>query len=228
MRVRFWFVLVLLAVGACSPPEVTSAELTFPSLGTVYYADVVTITGVARGLVNDGLDVRLLDEDGTVLARVRLFPPDGVWEARLPVSPPNEPMLVTVGLYVTDNATYATAKAMLAPLSLRPSAPAYASVLSLSEGETLGGEQVLVAGMASGVPNNRLLVSLQDANGSLLQQDEVMLTAFNALDEVPFALDMRLAGYRGSAVLTLSALDPITNELLLLDSVAVVVGEAAG
>lgn len=229
MVLRLLSFLVVLVLAACTPAEVATATLSFPKLGTVYYADVVTVTGMARGLVQEGLDVRLLGEDGAVLAQVRLFPPDGAWEARLPVAPPSAPTLLTVALYAPATAKpYATAEALLAPLSLRPQDATYASQLSFTDGDTIGGEQVLIAGMASGVPNNRLLVGLQDANGNLLQQDEVVLMAFNALDEVPFTLEMRLVGYRGSATLTLSAFDPTTNTLRLLDSVAVVVGEAAG
>ncbi|GEM_PF-4681822 len=237
MRCLMLFCLLLLS--ACAPQEVAvvvtptpslsgSVTFLFPSAGTIYYSETLTLNGQADGIGNDGFEVRVTHDILGVLATSRVYPLGQAWQVALPVVYDGEPVTVTIqALQPRTGTLYNETVAILSARSYRQEG-AYASFFSHSDGDTLGGEQVAVSGTASLLPDTPLFVILVAADGATIYREEAQLIAFNALDEVPFMLEIPLTAYKGNATLRLSILDATTQTEVILDELSVVVGAIAG
>jgi hypothetical protein len=227
MKRVWWLVgLLLAACSAPSAPPVTTTpaigavSIILPTEGTVYYGDVVTVRGTAQDVPPDGFDLRLLLGDEQA-ALVRVVPIGGEWSALVPLPTLEAGILTIQAESIFTDRVYATVTAARGNPQERP-AGVYGVVLSPTMGDVLGGEQIMVRGVVSGVGEGALTLTLRDEGGREVQQVRVLVPVLGALDEVPFQADLVTGNGAGRFTLSLSLDDAV------LDEVTFLLGQVAG
>lgn len=221
---------IVLVLAACVPqaapqlsPTAAVGEvmIAVPAEGTVYYGNLVTVRGTARDLPPDGFDLRLLLNEES-LAQVRVVPIDGQWSALIPVDARAVGVLTVQAESISVERVYATAMAVKGQAQDRPPAEVYGLIFSPAPDDVMGGEQIVVRGVASGVGEGALTLTLTDERGREVQQVRVLMPTLEPLDEVPFQAEMLTGNGAGRYTLTLRF------EGQALDEVTFFLGEIAG
>jgi len=232
------FVLVLVSMlTSCTasvetpvtPTPIASVNFDTPQMGTIIYSDTIYASGTATGL-NEDFILRVISADQEKIAEVIVSPEGGTWEIQIPHSYTGDPTEITlIALpFTSDDITSAdlgVTAVVLSPTEVRPDG-IYGLILQPTSSEVVGGEQIPVFGVISGLTGETLVVSLV-AGDRILSTQELRFEYPNPLDEIPWMADLSTSARTGSAMLSLSYTDS-EGRSTLLDSVDIVLSEAAG
>lgn len=201
LRVITWilFVGVLAACGSGGRGTVT---LTSRLEGAVVYSSVLYVAGNAQGV--EGLRFQLVSADGRLLAETTLQPVAETWSIELVHGYSGDPMPVTVSIWplVSDGqAAYTMANLTLAALEHRPEG-AFAYVVTPQQGDSMGGDLIMVSGRASGQTSYAITVTLADSSGTVLDSQNDSFETPYPQDELGWQVALNPREYVGEAVLT--------------------------
>jgi len=219
-RACFFLVVLLLGLAACAPTPSTgsaaspaplvlqgSVDILGPSAGWIIYDSLLTAYGTSEGLPAEGFLLRVLDVDGATLLQSAILPAaDGRWQARLLHDYQGQPSEITLRAEslnprLTDD--YDTETAAISGLAYRPQGRS-AALMGLSEGQAIGGEQLLIQGSASGFVEGQLLLRLTTRDDTPISEAVVPLPA-SPLDEVIWQVELPSGGQPQPVVLRLLA-----------------------
>ncbi len=214
-----------------SPAALTgSIEIQTPQQGSVIYSELITVSGIAADLPGDAFALTLTGPDGEHLTGATLRGASGSWHIELAHTYTGEPLEITVTAHPLDptvTGEYAQQTIALAGLNYRPQG-IFGSFNLPVDGSTVGGEFLLVTGMASGVPAHALTVDLIAEDGQIISRTAAFTTNPYLIDDMPFTAELALQNHIGPATIQLGALNTTDNTITALDSVGVNIDTAAG
>lgn len=225
-------VLVSCTTTVATPVTTTpaaSVNFDLPQTGTIIYSDTIYASGTATGL-NDSFVLKVVSANQDNIAEITVSLEAGNWKTQIPHSYTGDPTEITLmALPITTSGETSfdlgMAVVVLSVPELRPEGT-YGLVLQPTSSEVVGGEQIPVFGIVSGLEDETLIVSLL-AGDQTLSTQEFSQEYPNPLDEIPWVADLFTSGRTGPATLTLSYVDSEGGSTLL-DSVDIVLSEAAG
>ena len=100
-------------------------------------------------------------------------------------------------------------------------------ILFPTEGLSVGGDSIQIEGTASGIPDNRLSISLRHDEG-LIDKQVIILDNPYRIDARTWSADLLTNNYQGVATIDIAYIDPQTNSEQILDTISIVIGSAAG
>lgn len=233
---RFYPVIIIALLTACqsaastpAPASVTptrtgSIEINAPPEGAVLYSEVIAIRGTVADLPDDAFLLLLTGPDGSTIASAQVRNASTHWQVELPHSYIGEPIEVTIAASPLDPTLpveYALRTVALAGLSYRP-AGAFGSITFPTDGSSVGGESLLIRGTASGVPDNRLSISLIAEDATLLDSQSISIDNPYMIDDVPWSAEVNTNDYTGPA-----RLEAVAGTDLIA-AISVSIGTAAG
>lgn len=243
MKIILTCLLLMSALVACSPsappasptPSIPVPEgevsILSPQSGVVIYAELMNITGTSSALPDEGFRLQIFTAEDEQIAETSVIPgEDGGWATEIRHNYTGEPTEITILSLPADPAIpgdYDVSSAVLSSLEYRPEG-SYAAILSPSEGNVIGGDQIQIVGNGSGLFENTLLLSLTSSAGDVLAEEIVTLNNPYFVDEVIWTADMEISGYTGPAVLRAYYQDAENGEEITLSSVNVMLSVAAG
>lgn len=230
-RLSFLLMLpVLISLAACAtgssngptpttPPFTSEVTVTRPQPGTVIYAEVLHVAGMVNGDDTQTLVIDL-SKTGESLAQMTLDAAPGDWSLELPHDYAGQPVAVELIVRPAGTGTageYVRIPLTIADISHRP-AGAFATIFVPQPGDTLGGDTILVEGTASGI--DALSAALLDANGAVLDEQDVTVDIPFLIDEVPWQVELAPGTYTGAARIELRfdetiEVDPIGVDITL-------------
>lgn len=237
-------IFIFTAFAACTPASVPppastatpapmlagSVQLHNPPQGAVIYAEVMLLQGEATDLPEDQLRLVLTGPEGEIIAGATVQVTAGTWQTLLIHHYNGEPIEVTLSVYPADPAAatpYIQQPIVLAGLRYRPEG-ASGSILFPAEGDTVGGQMLLVTGTASGVPEHTLTIDLLNEDGQMLTRTYASTTNPYLIDEMPWRAELATHDHIGPATLRLGMLDEAENTVFLLDAIDIIIDTAAG
>lgn len=199
VRVMVW-VLVAWVLVACADGGRGTVTLTSRTEGAVVYSAALYVAGNAQGV--DGLRLQLINADG-LLTETTLQPVAESWSVELVHGYSGDPMPVTLSVWplVSDGqAAYISASLTLASLEHRPEG-AFAYVVTPQEGDSMGGDSIIVSGRASGQMAYAITVTLADSGGAVLDTQTDSFETPYPQDELGWQVTLSPREYVGDAVL---------------------------
>jgi hypothetical protein len=234
--------IALLLTAACAPTPPTQAppatigllgnvKLDYPTDGGTLYSEVIFASGTANAVPNNTFTLDVVNADDAVIASSTIqVNADGTWQAELPQPYNGDPAEFNIVARPTDNSAqsaYAVNTVTIAALQHRPEG-ALGSISAPIEGGTAGGESFIVDGMASGVPQNTITVTLLDTNNAVISSAIVTLQNPYYVDVLGWQTELTTQGYQGLATLEISFSSPMDGSVTTLDSISLNIGSAAG
>lgn len=231
-----FIMLLMTACGADAPAQtplptepalIGAVKIESPSLGAVIYAEAIYVSGSAQGTDDFRLQIETAEGisifDGIVTAI------QGHWVREVLHSYTDDPTELVIRALATDKRVslqYDEVVVLLAPLEFRPEG-IFAIILSPLANMAVGGDALEVSGTASGIPDGRLTLILRNDKEML---DKQVIVQFNpyVIDERTWSADLLTNGYTGTATIDLSYHDPESDSDVLLDSISIIIGSAAG
>lgn len=232
-------VIALLMIAGCTsdepsetsmptqPPLVGHVEITSPKTGAIIYAETLYIGGSIQGVDRFQLQVQTLD--GDMLYDSGVMGVAGHWNIEIPHAYVGEPIEAIVRAKSSDDRVtlpYGEMSILISSLDNRPEG-IFGAILAPADGSPAGGDAIQVNGTASGIPDNRLTVTLRDDKGLIDKQVIVQDNPYH-VDERTWSADLLTNGYTGTAMIDLAYTDSDSGAETLLDSISIVIGSAAG
>lgn len=224
LMLLIWPLVLTACAGPASSPLDGRVTLTGPPDGAVIYASALRVSGTLADVDEKVLLVRLSDPDATVISEASVNAEAGDWAIELVHDYSGEPVEVLVEVLpadAPDAGVMAAASILMAGLEHRPDG-AFGDVIFPNQGTAVGGDQIVVTGRASGLPDQTFTVELVASDGTVLDSQTVTLAGPFALDDLPWQVDLSLTDYTGNAVVTVRFSDELT------ETIAVLVTDAAG
>lgn len=236
-RLFMLLALLLAACGGTSDPQTRSESpgviIRQPVNGSTIYAPALFVAG-SSGQAQT-FRVQISDDNGDLLAQATVDAPAGEWSLELVHNYTGDPVEAIIrALPVVTPASdddagetiYSAVSVLLADLSHRPPGT-WGRITLPANGDDMGGDLIPVAGLASGVADNTLTLTLTAADGRLLDTQTVIMHNPYHIDELGWEGSVSAGDYTGPA--TLSALFPAPDggdDASV--SVQINIGEAAG
>lgn len=200
VRVMVW-VLALGLLTACGGGGRGTVTLTSRTAGAVVYSPALYVAGNAQGV--DGLRLQLTGADG-LLTETTLQPVAESWSVELVHGYSGDPLPVTLSVFplVDDGqGAYAVISLTLAAFEHRAEG-AFAYVVTPQEGDSMGGDSIVVSGRASGQTTYAITVTLADSGGAVLDTQTESFETPYPHDEFGWQVTLNPREYVGDAVLT--------------------------
>lgn len=236
-----WIVFVVMGLGACSsappPPTPTpepmligSVQIITPQMGTVYYTETVTIQGNAQDIPEGGFLLRIQGKDNQIIAE-NIVKPDGeFWSVTLPIVGNTTPQNIGIVALAPDpqvRQPYAQTTAILSVWGQRPEG-IFGTIFAPLADEVLGGEQIPLNGTVSGLFEGSLTITMTDNQETIVDQQTITVPAPSPFDEVPFSADLLTNGVTGPVTITIGYISADDGQLVILDSVSIMLSVVAG
>lgn len=211
------------------PPLTGEVSIETPAEASIIYSELLYISGTAQGLPDEGFLLVVLGMDDAVITETRITPAANQWSVEIPHGHTGDPTEITiVALPAAEGVVgaYDQVTVALSALEFRPPGP-YGFIFWPFEGDTVGGDLLPVAGTASGIFENTIIISLEH-NGSVLDEQIVTLSNPYFIDEVPWVTELATGSYTGPALIRLFIYDAQDGAQITLDSVEITISAAAG
>ena len=220
---RILFVIVGLIATACQPTvPLATITPTLPALtgevvirtppeGALLYAEVIHISGSAAGVPNNQFELTLTGPDTQSIASSTIRLAGDSWRIEMPHRYMGEPIEVTIAARPVDasiSSAYDLVTIAIAGLEYRP-AGAFGAITFPEDGMSTGGDQIPVAGTASGIINNQLTLTLLSAGGTTVDSQAISLDNAFLIDEMPWSAAVSTNSYTGEAMLQLESEEQI-------------------
>lgn len=232
--------ILMLVFAACSsapaatptPALVSEVQFFVPQPGTIVFSPTLHLNGTASNLPADGFRLLVTTaEDATLADQVIQPDANGNWSAEVANTITTDPIEVTVSALPADASIlgdYEIVSVVFAPESARVQEGVYGMIFAPFDGDTVGGELIPLAGAASGLFEGTLQLALIDEAGATAAQVTITTMSSDPLDEVLWAADLPTNGYLGTATIEAFYTSAKDGEKVILDSVNVTIGDAAG
>lgn len=201
-----------------------TVTLTAPPEGAVIYASALYVAGTLTDVPAKNLLVQLVDEQQAIIAQAAVNASGSSWSTEIIHGYTGDPAQVTVQVVPAEAPTVgilASTQIVFAPLRERPEG-AFVNVLTPEDGVEVGGDEIFVAGTASGIPENSFKVELIGSSGEILASQFILLAGRYPIDEIPWSTTLQPGEYRGNALLKITFPDG-TEQIS-----AVIIGASAG
>jgi hypothetical protein len=229
--------LILAACQSTAEPTATpeptlqgTVNITTPISGSVIYAEALWIEGSAENVPADGIKIRVVTAEDTLLAETTVQPEAGKWQVEVVHGYTGDPTEVSIYAMSLDERVmqeYDIETVMIAPLALRPDG-VYGMILSPQDGDTPGGDEILVLGSASGVFENQFTVTLEQSDGTEISTVHVTMMNPYFIDEMIWEASLPTNEYTGPAIIRAYALSAEDGSEIPLGQVEVMVSRVAG
>jgi hypothetical protein len=216
------------ALGGPTPtpdPLAGTVNLTTPPDGAVIYASALYIAGTLADVPSKTLLVRLRTTEAQTIAEVRVDAVQGEWSTEIVhgyTGPPTPVVVEVLPFEVQSAEPFASSQILFAALEDRPEGM-FVTLLTPEDGREVGGDEILVSGTASGIPERTFTVTLTNSNGQILDTQTVTLSGRYEIDEYPWETTLQTQDYEGNAVINVTTPD---GEQLV--AISVIMTSAAG
>jgi hypothetical protein len=240
MRALTLVILLTLILSACqstaeptTTPEPTlqgTVNITTPISGSVIYAESLWIEGNAENVPADGIKIRVVTAEDTLLAETTVQPEAGKWQVEVVHGYTGDPTEVSIYAMSPDEQVmqeYDIETVMIAPLNMRPDG-VYGMILSPQDGDTPGGDEIPVIGSASGVFENQFTLALEQPDGTEISTVHVTMMNPYFIDEMLWEASLPTNEYTGPAIIRAYALSTEDGSEIPLGQVEVMVSRVAG
>jgi hypothetical protein len=223
-----WIVTGCAALGGpTSTPDPLSGTvtLTTPPEGAVIYASALYVAGTLADVPSKSLLIRLRTPENEIIAESRVDAVQGDWSTEIVHGYTGAPNPVTVEVVPLDAPSaepFARSQIFFAALEDRPDGM-FVTLITPEDGREIGGDDVLVSGTASGIPDRTFNVSLTNSNGQVLDTQTVTLSGRYDIDEYPWEVTLQTQANEGNAVIRITTADG--EELA---AISVIMSSAAG
>lgn len=229
-------ILLMSACGGAGPtPTPTQpaprgqVEIQSPAEGTVIYAESMVVSGTAADLPPDGFHLRVVTAAEETLAETTIVPVDGRWQVEFPHGYSGDPTEVIIYALPVDSTAagdYEAISVMISSAEFRPEGT-FGTLLLPADGSTIGGDTIEIIGTASGVFEGTVQLVLE-TDEAIISEITLTLNNPSIIDEVPFTAELSIGAYDGPARIRLYVISAQDGSEITLDSVDVLIGEAAG
>jgi hypothetical protein len=240
MRRLFFLLTIITLVSACGtdntpaeppvptePPLIGGVDITSPKLGSVIYAETLFVTGTIEGV--DAFRLHISTLNGDILFDGSISGVDGHWSREIVHNYNGEPVEAIILAKSTDSRVslqYDERPILIASASYREDG-LMGLILFPTEQQSVGGDSIQIEGTASGIPDNRLSISLRHDEG-LIDKQVIILDNPYRIDARTWSGDLLTNNYQGIATIDIAYTDPETNTEQIIDSITVTIGSAAG
>jgi hypothetical protein len=247
MRLSLIFAMLMMVIAACTPaasdpgtgeltvlsteaPLPGSVEIEVPENGAIIYAETMFISGTASDLPDGGFQLEVVTASGEQLVETTVQPDDGSWQVELVHGYEGDPMEAQIFALPVDTTIQGEYDVETIAVSSQDNRPegTFGSIISPGEGVTLGGDSIEVSGTASGLFENTLVVVLEDAEGSVLDEEILTITNPYFIDEMVWSATLETDGYTGEATIRAYYQDAQDGDEVTLDEVTFTLQVAAG
>jgi hypothetical protein len=231
-----FFIIILSACGAdtpaepptpTEPPLIGAVQITSPKLGSVIYAETLYISGTIQGV--DAFTLHIETVTGETLFNGEITGVNGHWNREIIHGYTGEPIEAIIQAKSTDSHVslqYDELPILISSLTYREDG-IFGLVLFPSEQQSVGGDSIQVEGTASGIPDSRLSILLRHDKG-LIDKQIIVLDNPYRIDERTWTADLLTNGYLGTAFIDIAYTDSETKSELILDTISIIIGSAAG
>ena len=233
MRFYSLFLLLLILVG-CTTSDSGSNEppvtITHPPEGAVIYAESLLVRGATVDSDPQTFTVRVTDSAGDTLVDTQVDASGGVWQVELPHGYSDDPAAFNVQVVIVEDDDQLVPDSVgitLAAIEFRPEG-VFGNIVIPAEDAPVGGDSISIEGTVSGTFENTFVVELVDAAENAISSTVVTVTNPYFVDEIPWSTTLATTGYTGEATLNMTIRNMENGNLIVLDSVSLVIGEAAG
>lgn len=221
--------ITLLLLTACTTSDEpgNTVTITYPTNGTVIYAEALTVQGTLQGDTELPIEIVLVNRDNQATIAEANTVAGSTWRVEMPLNYSGDPLQTELTIRSEDGATtYATSQLVIADLSFRPQGTF--GTIVFPEGEsTIGGDSVQIEGSASGIAENLLTIRLLNGEGLVIREQPLTIINPYFIDEVPWKVAIDLADVDDLAQIQLVSTDENGDEIILHE-VNVTVETAAG
>ncbi len=207
------FLLVMLLLAACggtgdsqTASDAPGVIIRQPVDGSAIYAPALYIAG-SSGQAQT-FRVQISGDGGEVLAQATVEAAAGEWSLELVHNYTGEPIEAVIrAVPVTDAADdesetiYSAVSVLLADLSYRPDGTR-GRITVPADGDDMGGDVIPVAGLASGVADNAITLTLTAEDGRVLDTQTIAMRNPYLIDELGWEGTVSAGDYTGPATLT--------------------------
>lgn len=243
MKIRLLLVFMLLFIAACTPtpennvtvtpssePLIGSVDITFPMSGAIIYSEVLYISGTASNVPSEGFQIELIAPDDSVIVETTIQPTDNAWVTEIVheyTGDPTEMTVVAKSLNDNNPLDYDIESIVLSTLEQRPDGQ-FGSILSPTEGTTVGGDSILISGRGSGLFENTFVLAIESADGERVVEMPFTLENPYFIDDVLWEAELPRNDYIGNASLIMFYQDAQDGNEVILDSIDIVISSVAG
>jgi hypothetical protein len=209
-------------------PPASPVDIVHPLEGTVIYAEMIYLSGTLQGEPL-GFRLELIGTDDTIIAQTTLNEEPGNWQVELIHGYAGDPSEITIRAVADDDPTqtYDTVTVFIADSDHRPPG-SFGTIIEPAPDSGVGGDSILVQGTASGLFENEFILVLVAPDDSVIDEQFVLLSNPYFIDEVPWQAEFTGGDYTGPAEIRAYHIDAQDGSENTLDSVNVIIGEAAG
>ena len=216
------------------PTELTlqgSVDITFPMSGAIIYAETIILQGMASEVPGDGFDIQLITPDDSIVAEASIQPEDdGRWFVEIVHEYTGDPTEVTIVAKATDSdlaLDYDIVSILLTARDNRPQG-IFGSILSPSDGTSVGGDFIPVSGRGSGFFEGTFILRLENSDGDIITEMPVMINNPNLIDDMLWEAELPRNDFIGNGKIVMIDEDEESGEDIVIDNVDVVVSAVAG
>lgn len=205
-----------------TPELIGEVVILSPPAGALIYAEVMRISGTATNVPGDQFELALVGPDETNIADSVIQLDGESWQIELPHHYTAEPIEVTLTARPLDpsiNSAYDLVTIALAGLDYRPPGT-FGAITLPPDGSAVGGDQIQVAGTASGLPDNQLTLTLLAADGTVIDSQTIIIDNPYRINDLPWRAEISTNGYMGAASLQVSGQQVIAEINLTIDTTA--------
>jgi hypothetical protein len=206
-------------------PLAGTVSLITPPDGAVIYASALYVAGTLADVPSKALLVRLRTPGDEIIAEARVDAVQGEWSMEIVhgyTGAPTPAVVEVLPFDVPSAEPFSSAQILFAALEDRPEGM-FVTLITPEDGREVGGDEVLVSGTASGIPERTFNVTLTNSSGQILDTQPVTLSGRYEIDEYPWEIPLQTQEYEGNAVLSVTT--PDGEELA---AISVIMSSAAG
>ncbi|MGB1285496.1 MAG: hypothetical protein ACPG7F_03090 [Aggregatilineales bacterium] len=204
-------------------PQEDPHEILVPTAGMILYEEMLQLRGTT-GTSNDSpFRLNIVTAMGDTLLDTEIQPEDGAWEYEFAHNYEGDPIELTIALLPvadTEIGEYDIIAVVLSPPDYRPDGN-YAEIYQPAGGERVGGDVLIIQGVASGYETLKL--TLQGDDTIISEQTITIFNGADSLNETPWLVELPAEGTTGRVSLYLY--DESDTEL---DNVDILLDEIAG
>lgn len=208
-----------------------NVDIVYPISGSIIYSEALYLQGTAENTPADGFMLQVIAPDDTVLAQSIVVPQEGQWSVELPhnyTGDPSEATIIAKAIPSDILGDYDIVSILISSADNRPEG-VFGSVITPTEGETVGGDSIFVSGRGSGFFENTFVLVLETADDAE-EISTVIVTMHNPyfMDDMIWEAELPRNEFTGNAVIRAYYTSAESGEEIEIFRVAVVVSSVAG
>ncbi|PJF20964.1 MAG: hypothetical protein CUN56_13500 [Phototrophicales bacterium] len=210
-----------------APPFSAQVNITSPRNGTIIYAENLIISGTISDSPQAFM-VQIVTPDNVEIARTTVDAQPSSWSIEIPTPRTDEPLEAEIRLIPTngDSGVYDRVSVLLDDQANRPEG-IYGSVTLPRVGMEMGGDTILVEGRVSGVESVTVQL-MGDSTTNIISSVIVDVGNPYLLNDVPWQAEIPTHGYMGSGVVMVFFTSPTDDTDPLVETIPIVITQAAG